>query len=193
MWPRGCRSWFASPDLYLQCALHLESLHPRKAGWILPGLFICLPGGAVNNWRCCWMSTWIAISVWCYRCQLYQKCVNRSPPHGSNSSLVTPWATFSLLIHSWPLFFCFGSDKRADGKSSFVQQHPHAGSWLLGPTVKGMERNNTAAGRWGFEAWGDCCPGWIEILKSNFFSGTSYFQITLRLYCCVLTTYANIE
>lgn len=127
------------------------------------------------------LDVWIAISVWCYHCQLYQKCVNRTPPHGPNSSLAR-----------WPIFFFFGLGKRADSKFIFVQQHPCA--WLLGPTVKGLERNTTGAGIWGFEAWRNCCPGRIEVLKSNFFSGASFFWIILSLYCSFfLYTYTNIN
>lgn len=136
-----------------------------------------------DHWIC-WMVR-IAISIWCNHCQLCQKCVHRTPPHGPNSSLVTPWATICSFNLQLAIFFSFGLGKRADSKFIFIQRHLH--TWLISPTVKGLERNTTAAGRWCLEAQGNCCPGWIEVLKSNTFSGASYFQIILSFYCFVFS------
>lgn len=135
------------------------------------------------------LDVWIAVSVWCCRCQLCQKCVQRTPPHGPNSILVAPWATICSSNLQLAIFFplVWAKDLVAN---EFLQHHPC--TWWLGPTLKGLERNTTAAARGGFEAQGNCCPGCIEVLKTNFFSGANYFQIILILYCFVSSLHTLI-
>lgn len=155
-----------------------HTLPPQKAGSALPGLFICLPEGGVitegaveclNCHSCLVWSLPIIPEMCKWKSTRWTKLFGYIMSHffSSNPQL----ATF-LFWFRWKSWW----------RVCLFQHHPCAAPWLLSPTADGMERNIAAAGRWGFEFWWKCFSVWVELLKSNFSSGTSYFQITLSLY-----------